>query len=102
MAIEKLKKPKGKYKYRVRWRPTAGRKGRVVLFEKLKGPNGAEAFQEKENVKRRTTRLGLHSIQDLKNYSAREIVRSHIAGYVISEDDDEYSDKEELARITRL
>src|SRR5579872_3990184 len=92
MAIEKVKPPKrgkdGKlYHYRVRFRPSAGRKGSVVYFEKLKGPTGAEAFQEQRNVERRNTKLGLHTIDDWKKFTARQIVFSYISHNPIDEDE---------------
>jgi len=92
VAIEKVKPPKhgsdGKlYHYRVRFRPNAGRKGLVRYFEKLKGPTGAEAFQEQRNVEKRNSKLGLHSIEDWKKFTARQIVFSYIGHNPIDEDE---------------
>lgn len=91
MAIEKVVPPKsGKYHYRVRYKPTAGRDGKTVYFETR--PK-AKKWQEQENVRRRNTRYGLHDIQDLKKYTASDIIIRFMVNNPAAAD---YETKEEL------
>jgi integrase len=90
MAIERLPEPKkgrdGKlYNYRVRFRPKAGRKGRIEYFETK--PK-AKAWQEDQYSEARKTRKGLHSIQDWRNHKVSDIVRSYLSNRVYLEDRD--------------
>src|SRR5690348_221246 len=104
MAIEKLDPPKpgrdGRvYRWRVRFRPKAGRKGSVTLFETR--PE-AKRWQAKEREQEITTKRGLHSNADLKRYTVRDIVRSYAHLGKLTEGDDLYYDKETLRESTEL
>jgi integrase len=64
----------------------------------------AKAFEAKEKERRRTSKTGMYSVQDLKKFTVREIIRSymHSGDYLISEDNSVYDNEEELEETCEL
>ncbi|KYK47851.1 hypothetical protein A1D31_29150 [Bradyrhizobium liaoningense] len=95
MSVFKMKdKPHGKARVHP-WCCELTDKGRRVR-KYLKTKKEAEDWEAKEKERLRTSRLGLHSIQDLKKHKVREIVEGYIAsrGYLIRDDEYECPDEE--------
>src|SRR5262245_46921717 len=63
----------------------AGKRHRTYF----KSEREALAYEAKEKERRRTSRTGMHSIQDLKKYKVKEIVEDYYSskGYVVRDDD---------------
>ena len=81
---------------------TAGRKGRVELFE---SKSKAAARQAEVYAKARKARYGLFSDQDLKKYTVDQIIYGYIIKRAFRKDDlrrDKEELREELRELTQL
>jgi integrase len=101
MAIERMKdKPHGKPR-KLPWRYRDRANGITRYFKTRKE---AEEYQEEQNSRKRRTGLGLPgTIDDLRKYTVRDIIRSYMANQeAITEDDEIYEDVEELSSESSL